>query len=166
MKDTSEGTPSNGVLQRPRPAAHARVKRALPAALATLLAAAAPALAYIPPVTMLLHRAALRVNEGSRTRDVTLSGTLQVGDAAPVPRVLSLRFPLSCRFEGGAQARGTVAQPLPASSAGNPEQELIELACPLIAYRGLKTVDAVAPFVGPTATIKASLDAFLATGLA
>jgi threonine synthase len=30
---------------------------------------------------------------------------------------------------------------------------------------GLKTVDAVAPFVGPTATIKASLDAFLATGL-
>ena len=54
MKDTSEGTPSNGVLQRPRPAAHARVKRALPAALATLLAAAAPALAYIPPVTMLL----------------------------------------------------------------------------------------------------------------
>jgi threonine synthase len=30
---------------------------------------------------------------------------------------------------------------------------------------GLKTVDAVAPFVGPTATIKPSLDAFLATGL-
>src|SRR5947209_4973073 len=31
---------------------------------------------------------------------------------------------------------------------------------------GLKTVDAVAPFVGPTATIKASLAEFLATGLA
>jgi threonine synthase len=30
---------------------------------------------------------------------------------------------------------------------------------------GLKTVDAVAPHVGPTATIKPSLDAFLATGL-
>jgi len=108
-----------------------------------LLAAAAPALAFIPSVSVLLHRAALRVNEGSRNRDVTLSGTLQVGDAAPVPRVLALRFPLSCRFEGGgAQARGTVAQPLPSSAAGNPEQELIELACPLIAYRGLRTADA------------------------
>jgi len=159
MKETSEGTPSNGVLQRPRPAAHARVKRALPAALATLLAAAAPALAYIPPVTMLLHRAALRVNEGSRTRDVTLSGTLQIGDAAPVPRVLSLRFPLSCRFEGGAQARGTVAQPLPASSAGNPEQELIELACPLIAYRGLKTVDAETALGAAAAVAGADLGA-------
>ena len=111
-------------------------------ALAAALLAAAPALGYIPSVTVLLHRAALRVNEGARTRDVTLSGTLQIGDAAPAPRVLTLRFPLSCRFEGGAQARGTVTQPLPSSAAGNPEQELIELACPLIAYRGLKTADA------------------------
>jgi len=111
-------------------------------ALAAALLAAAPALGYIPSVTVLLHRAALRVNEGARNRDVTLSGTLQIGDAAPAPRVLALRFPLSCRFEGGAQARGTVAQPLPSSAAGNPEQELIELACPLIAYRGLKTADA------------------------
>jgi hypothetical protein len=110
--------------------------------LVALLTAALPALAFIPSVTVLLHRAALRVNEGSRTRDVTLTGTLQMGDAAPIPRVLALRFPLSCRFDGGAQARGTVAQPLPSSASGNPEQELIELACPLIAYRGLRTAEA------------------------
>ena len=112
------------------------------AILAGALGSAVPALAYIPAVSVLLHKAAARVNEGSRTRDVTLTGTLQIGDAAPAQRVLALRFPLSCRFEGGAQARGTVAQPLPSSGAGNPEQELLELACPLIAYRGLKTVDA------------------------
>jgi len=111
-------------------------------ALGGALAAAVPALAYIPAVPVLLRRAAARANEGSRTRDVTLTGTLQIGDAAPVQRVLALRFPLTCRFDGGAQARGTEAQPLPSSAAGNPEQELLELACPLIAYRGLKTVDA------------------------
>lgn len=135
-----------------------RLRCALRAVLA-LLAAAAPALAYIPSVPMLLHRAALRVNEGSRTRDVTLSGTLQIGDAAPVPRVLALRFPLSCRFEGGAQTRGTVAQPLPSSAAGNPEQELIELACPLIAYRGLRTTDAETALGAVAATAGADLGA-------
>jgi len=114
----------------------------LPLLLAGALATAAPALAYIPAATVLLRRAAARVNEGSRTRDVTLTGTLQIGDAAPLPRVLALRFPLSCRFEGGAQARGTAAQPLPASGASNPEQELLELSCPLIAYRGMRTADA------------------------
>ena len=112
------------------------------AATAGLLAVALPALAYVPSVGQLLRKAAARVNEGSRTRDVTLAGTLQVGDAAPSPRVLALRFPLSCRFEGGSQARGTVAQPLPSSGAGTPEQELLELACPLIAYRGLRSADA------------------------
>ena len=125
------------------PAGAARGMRVLRLALlAGALAAAAPALAYIPAVGVLLRKAASRVNEGSRTRDVTLSGTLQIGEAAPAQRVLALRFPLSCRFEGGAQARGTVAQPLPASGAGNPEQELLELACPLIAYRGLRNAEA------------------------
>jgi hypothetical protein len=123
-----------------------------PALAAALLAAAAPALAYIPSVAVLLKKAAARVNEGNRTRDVTLAGTLQIGDAAPVQRVLALRFPLSCRFEGGAQVRGTVAQPLPSSAAGNPEQELIELACPLIAYRGLRSADAETA-LGAAATI-------------
>ena len=129
-----------------------RVKRAVRPALAAAVLAAAPALAYIPSVAVLLKKAAARANEGSRTRDVTLTGTLQLGDAAPAPRVLALRFPLSCRFEGGAQVRGTVAQPLPSSAAGNPEQELIELACPLIAYRGLRSADAESA-LGAAATI-------------
>jgi hypothetical protein len=130
-----------------------RAKRALrPALAAAVLAAAAPALAYIPSTAVLLKKAAARVNEGNRTRDVTLTGTLQIGDAAPVQRVLALRFPLSCRLEGGAQVRGTVAQPLPSSAAGNPEQELIELACPLIAYRGLRSADAESA-LGAAATI-------------
>lgn len=109
---------------------------------AAALAAVAPAMAFVPAVPVLLKKAAARVNEGSRTRDVTLTGLLQIGDAAPTQRVLALRFPLSCRFEGGAQARGTAAQPLPSSAASNPEQELIELACPLIAYRGMRSADA------------------------
>ena len=108
---------------------------------AAALAAVAPAMAFVPAVPVLLKKAAARVNEGSRTRDVTLTGLLQIGDAAPTQRVLALRFPLSCRFEGGAQARGTAAQPLPSSAASNPEQELIELACPLIAYRGMRSAE-------------------------
>src|SRR6267143_4360821 len=32
--------------------------------------------------------------------------------------------------------------PLPASGASNPELELLELSCPLIAYRGMRTADA------------------------
>jgi len=127
--------------------------------LAGALAAGAPALAYIPAASVLLRKAAARVNEGSRTRDVTLTGTLQIGDAAPAQRVLALRFPLFCRFEGGAQARGTVAQPLPSSGAGNPEQELIELACPLIAYRGLRAADAESALQAAATIIGADLTA-------
>jgi hypothetical protein len=128
------------------------------------LAAAAPALAYVPAVSVLFKKAAARVNEGSRTRDVTLTGLLQIGDGASAQRVLVLRFPLSCRFEGGAQARGNVAQPLPSSAAGNPEQELIELACPLIAYRGLRSADAenalraTATIAGADLAVAPSLD--------
>jgi len=103
-----------------------------------------PAFAYVPSVNLLFRKAAARVSEGGRTRgDVALMGTSQTGDGAPAPRTLLLRFPLACRFEGGAQVRGTTVQPLPASSASSPEQELIELACPLIAYRGLRNADAL-----------------------
>ena len=63
-------------------------------------------------------------------------GTSQTGDGAPAPRTLLLRFPLACRFEGGAQVRGTTVQPLPASSASSPEQELIELITHLAFYAG------------------------------
>ena len=141
-------------LRAPRPGG-AALRRCIAAC---LLAVAVPALAYVPNAGQLLRKAAARVNEGSRTRDVTLAGTLQVGDAAPSPRVLALRFPLSCRFEGGPQARGTVAQPLPASGAGTPEQELLELACPLIAYRGLRSADAENALRAAAATAGADLN--------
>jgi hypothetical protein len=120
-----------------------RAGRRRVALLCLLLAAGTPSFAYAPSVNLLFRKAAARVSEGGRSRgDVALMGTLQAGDGAPVQRSLILRFPLSCRFDGGAQVRGTVAQPLPASSASTPEQELVELACPLIAYRGLKNADA------------------------
>jgi hypothetical protein len=99
------------------------------AVVASVLAAAAPAVAYVPSINLLLRKAAARVNEGSRARgDVALTGTLELPDAAPAQRALVLRFPLSCRFEGGASTRGTVAQPLPSSAAATPDQELIETA--------------------------------------
>jgi hypothetical protein len=98
--------------------------------------------AYVPSVDLLFRKAAARVSEGGRSRgDVALMGTLQSGDGA-AQRTLLLHFPLQCRFEGGAQVRGTPQQPLPSSSASSPEQELVELACPLIAYRGLKNAEA------------------------
>jgi hypothetical protein len=119
-----------------------RLRRRTAALALALLGTAAPAPAYIPSVGSLLRRTALRVTEGSRTRDATLTGTLEVQGAEPAARALVLRFPLSCRFEPGVEVRGTVAQPLTSSGAPTPEQELLELACPLIAYRGLKSSDA------------------------
>ncbi|HWE22528.1 MAG TPA: hypothetical protein VG496_01185 [Myxococcales bacterium] len=109
---------------------------------ACMLVATVPALAYVPSVDLLFRKAAARVSEGGRSRgDVALMGTLQSSDGS-AQRTLLLRFPLSCRFEGGAQVRGTAMQPLPSSSASTPEQELLELACPLIAYRGLRNAEA------------------------
>jgi len=111
--------------------------------LACILAASVPASAYVPSVDLLFRKAAARVSEGGRSRgDVAFMGTLQAGDGAGTQRTLLLRFPLSCRFESGAQVRGTAQQPLPSSSASSPEQELLELACPLIAYRGLRNAEA------------------------
>jgi hypothetical protein len=111
--------------------------------IACVLLASAPALAFVPSVDLLFRKAAARVSEGGRSRgDVALMGTLQSADGTVAPRTLLLRFPLSCRFEGGPQVRGTPQQPLPSSGASTPEQELLELSCPLIAYRGLKNAEA------------------------
>ena len=123
-------------------AVHLTARRSL-RLVACLLLASVPVLAYVPSADLLFRKAAGRVSEGGRSRgDVALIGTLQASDGAALPRTLLLRFPLSCRFEGGAQVRGTAQQPLPSSSASNPEQELLELACPLIAYRGLRNAEA------------------------
>jgi hypothetical protein len=112
-------------------------------AFACIALVSAAASAYVPSVDLLFRKAAARVSEGGRSRgDVALMGTLQSGDEGATQRTLLLHFPLQCRFEGGAQVRGTPQQPLPASSASSPEQELLELACPLIAYRGLRNAEA------------------------
>ncbi len=130
------------------------------AVVASVLAAAAPAVAYVPSINLLLRKAAARVNEGGRARgDVALTGTLELPDTAPTQRTLVLRFPLFCRFEGGASTRGTVAQPLPSSAAATPDQELIELACPLIAYRGLRSTDAESALRAAAATAGVDLTA-------
>lgn len=111
--------------------------------IACVLLASVPVSAYVPSADLLFRKVAARVSEGGRSRgDVALMGTLQLSDGSAAPRTLLLHFPLSCRFEGGPQVRGTAQQPLPASSASTPEQELLELACPLIAYRGLKNAEA------------------------
>jgi hypothetical protein len=111
--------------------------------LACIVLASTAASAYVPSVDLLFRKAAARVSEGGRSRgDVALMGTLQAADGTVAQRALLLRFPLQCRFEGGAQVRGTPQQPLPASSASSAEQELLELACPLIAYRGLRNAEA------------------------
>ena len=117
-------------------------RRAHPALLAAALLAAHAAPAYVPTVGALLRKAAARIAEGGRTREVIFNGTLEVGRSAD-PRTLSVRFPLSCRFENGAAVRGTAAQPVGSSSGGGgAEKDLLELACPLIAYRGLSLADA------------------------
>ena len=142
--------------------------RSLCIAVASALIVAAPSFAYVPTANLLFRKAAARVSEGGRTRgDVALMGSLQASDGAPSPRTLLLRFPLSCRFEGGAQVRGTTAQPLPSSGASSAEQELIELACPLIAYRGLRNADAetalraTAAIAGVDASVPTALERLL-----
>lgn len=105
--------------------------------LALLIAAL---LAYIPSAGSILRRTASRSSEGGRSKEAVLSGQLQLGDKAPQPAQLVLRFPLACRFEGAvtASVRGSAEQPV-ASEANGPAQELLRLACPLIAYRGLSS---------------------------
>lgn len=102
-------------------------------------------LAYIPSAGSLLRRTASRAGEGGRSREVTLSGQLQVDNGRPQPASLVLRFPLGCRFEGAlvASVRGNADKPMDTEDgAAGPARDLLKLACPLIAYRGLSTNDA------------------------
>lgn len=101
-------------------------------------------LAYIPSAGSLVRRAAERGREGSRSREVTLTGQLAVAGEAAKPAQLILRFPLACRFEGATSAsvRGTADNPVAGANGGGPAQELLRLACPLIAYRSLSSADA------------------------
>jgi hypothetical protein len=110
--------------------------------LLALLCASAAA-AYVPSVNSLMRRSAERVSEGSRTREAALTGTLTVAGGKPETRTLVLRFPLQCRFANGAQVRGTSASPFGRGEGGTgPERDLLELACPFLAYRGVSMAEA------------------------
>ena len=100
-------------------------------------------LAYIPSSGSILRRTGARSSEGGKSKEATLSGQLQLGDKAPQPAQLILRFPLSCRFEGATTAavKGTADRPVASEDGSGPAQELLRLACPFIAYRGLSSSD-------------------------
>ena len=102
-------------------------------------------LAYVPSAGSLLRRTASRGGEGGKSREVTLTGQLQVETGKPQPASLVLRFPLGCRFEGAvvASVKGSADKPV-ASEDGTAgaARDLLKLACPLIAYRGLSVNDA------------------------
>jgi hypothetical protein len=104
-------------------------------------------LAYVPTPASLLKRAASRTSNLGKTREVTLAGTVTVKDRGSQGAELTLHFPLSCRLEadGGLSlsVKGTVPRPAAtAEGTTGPALELLKLACPLIAYRGLPAIEA------------------------
>lgn len=116
--------------------------------------------AYIPSAGSLLRRTASRGGEGGKSREVTFAGQLQEGDGKPQPASLVLRFPLACRFEGGAAVKGSVEKPVESEDGpGGAARDLLKLACPLIAYRGLSTNDAATVLRGSALASGADLTA-------
>jgi len=128
------------------------------------------ALAYIPSSGAMLRRAAARVSEGGRSREVTLTGTLARAGGAPQSAQLVLHFPLSCKFAGpgaappnsGATAGAATANTAPSADPAA-ASELLALACPLIAYRGQTLNEAERTL--RAAAIAAGVDVSAATGL-
>lgn len=122
------------------------MKRASLAAAACLASSAA--LAYIPTLGSLLKRAASHPDDVDRSRDVTLKGTLQVGQTASMPASLTLHFPLRCRLQTDA-ATGKGQSPGAVTVRGAPEaprveeegaglggaRDLLALACPLLTFK-------------------------------
>lgn len=103
-------------------------------------------LAYLPTTASLLKRAASRSSGLGKTREVTLSGTVTVKDQGARPAQLVLHFPLSCRLEGDGvslSVKGTAARPSgTAEGTTGPALQLLQLACPFLAYRGLSAIEA------------------------
>lgn len=62
------------------------------------VAFAAPALAYIPPVTTVLRETVKRRDE-SQPSAVEARGSIRLGDAAPIPATLWVKSPGRCRLE-------------------------------------------------------------------
>jgi hypothetical protein len=97
-------------------------------------------LAYIPSAASLLKHAAQRAQALGRTREVTLSGNLTLGGDPQRPAQLLLRFPLQCRLEGegglSVAVKATPENPAGAAEGpSGPALRLVQLACPLLAYR-------------------------------
>jgi len=97
-------------------------------------------LAYIPSAASLLKHAAQRAQALSRTREVTLSGNLTLGNDPQRPAQLSLRFPSQCRLEGegglAVAVKATPENPAGATEGSGDALRLVQLACPFLAYRG------------------------------
>lgn len=132
----------------PRTTPQPPARRLRRAALAALLLVAPAATAYIPSAASLLRKAAARAGEGGRSKEAALAGWLQAGGAAPAAATLTLRFPLACRLESqGRSAEVRVEASGPAAQDGGlgaGALELLRLACPFVAYRGLPAADAEA----------------------
>ena len=104
-------------------------------------------LAYIPSAGSLLKHTAQRARALGKTRDVTLSGNLSVGSEPQRTAQLILRFPLQCRLEGDGglslSVKGTAQNPEGvAEGASGPALRMLQLSCPLLAYRGVPLADA------------------------
>ncbi len=99
-------------------------------------------LAYVPSSDLLLKRAAARVNVGGRSKEVTLSGTLSLKGEQPRSAQLVLRFPFSCKLEGEGGLALSVKGPTETAGSDTPAARLLQLACPLVAYRGMRADEA------------------------
>lgn len=116
------------------------MKRAGLVALAVSTAAAA----YIPSAGSLFRRAASQPDEVDRSRAVTLTGTLQTGDAPAVPATLQLRFPVRCKLHAKGDQQGALTvRGAPGAEQLEPEgkdlgaaKDLLAHACALLTFRG------------------------------
>jgi hypothetical protein len=126
-------------------------------------------LAYIPPAGSLLKHTAARAQALGRAKEVTLSGMLSVSGQPARPAQLVLRFPLQCRLdgEGGLSfaVRGTATHPSGAAEGTTgPALQLLQLACPFLAYRGLSAGEVDTAFRAVAAQAGADLTAGSALG--
>jgi hypothetical protein len=98
-------------------------------------------LAYIPSPASLLKKAAGRNSQLAKTREVALSGNLSVAGQPVKSATLTLHFPLNCKLEaegaGAVSVKGTASE-----GTTGPALQLLQIACPLLATRGLSSNEA------------------------
>ena len=102
------------------------------------------------------------IPNSEKAKEVALTGTLTVRGETARAAHLVLKFPFSCRLEGDGgfalAVNGTPQKPVDnadSSAAGR----LLQLACPLIAYKGLKADEADAALRTAAASLGADLNA-------